>query len=303
MNHHKYIKPSATYLGGSKAQLSSGSLSHMRGLTLVELMVAITVMLLITIATAAIYLTTSQGARTVDSSQQLDESARFAFKIVGNAIRNAGYREVISSTGNNNYFGCKFTGTKPSVDAPCPVFASDNTSLALRFYGSGDSDDGDGSMVTCDGRSVGSPKEVGHVGLSAFSIQNDVDGEPSLACTSSGRNRGERTETILSGVEDFQVMYGINVPVSTPSDEHLDDTPNRFVRATEITNTDDWRQVRAIRIGMVLRGATGSQQASDGKDLYPMGKNFAPEIKFTPPNDTRMRRVYTSTFMLRNKIE
>lgn len=288
---------------------------NMRGLTLVELLVAISLMLLITLGTIAIFMSSSQGHRTVDSSQQLDDSARFAFKVIGNAIRNAGYRDTIQ-TGGNLFTNCP-------ANTPCPVLGFDNAvvaaadasnygtvgggvnnsdSLAIRFYGSGTAAAADGNMVTCTGQAVGVSDTDNNLGLSLFWVRND-NGEPALACTS--RAGGARsTENILRGVESFQVMYGV--------DTDDDGIPNRFVSAANIADAAAWRTVKAVRVGMVLRGDRGSQQAaSNAPNLYPLGQAFTADLAgaeaqgmtFVPPNDGRIRRVYTSTFMLRNPID
>lgn len=271
-------------------QVQSLRKHNMRGLTLVELLVAMTLMLLVTFGTIAIFVSSSQGHRTVDSSQQLDDSARFAFKIIGNAIRNAGYRD--STLSKNIFLDCANT-----ADAqPCPVLGSDGGSdtLALRFYGSGSAGAADGNMVTCTGQAVaGAPSAYNDLGLSQFWVRNDA-GEPALACTSSVGG-ALSTENILRGVESLQVMYGV--------DTDNDGIPNRFVNASDITDAAGWRSVKAIRVGMVLRGARGSQQAQgNSPNLYPLGENFAANIVFAAPNDGRIRRVYTSTFMLRNDM-
>ncbi|MDO5652938.1 MAG: PilW family protein, partial [Brachymonas sp.] len=91
---------------------------------------------------------------------------------------------------------------------------------------------------------------------------------------------------------------------------------DRWVSASDVGDAN-WVNVRAIRLGMVLRGARGSSQSSDYPQdangcgiagrLYPLGCSFVqgvvgadPSLAFAPPNDGRMRRVYTTTLMLRN---
>ena len=53
---------------------------HQAGLTLVELLVAMVLMLLVAIATVALYNVSSSSYRTVDASQELQDSARFAME-------------------------------------------------------------------------------------------------------------------------------------------------------------------------------------------------------------------------------
>ena len=62
-----------------------------RGLTLVEIMVSMVLMLMVAIATVALYNVSSSSYRTVDANQELQDSARFAMEVIGQAARSAGY--------------------------------------------------------------------------------------------------------------------------------------------------------------------------------------------------------------------
>ena len=337
-----------------KSTLLRGRLHMQRGLTLVELLVAITLMLLVTMATAALFMVTGQGSRTVDSALQMDDTARFAFKIMENAVQNAGYTTMVPTSEDSTGRVVKYLddcATSAST-MPCPVLGFDNAkistttssgtdstdfgtkdsaaaaannsdSLALRFYGSGETTAGDGNIITCTGQSVPAPTAAHELGLSIFWVDADTatDNEPSLKCTNQGYSSEapagikRSTQTLVRGVEVFQVMYGLDLckpnasatkPLEDCSVAGQDGIIDRWVSAKDVGNAN-WRAVKAVRIGMVLRGGPNSAQASDGNDLYPLGKDFVGTLggtetglKFTPPNDGRMRRVYTSVLMLRN---
>ena len=131
-----------------------------KGLTLVELLVAIVLMLLVTLATTTLFSINSASKRTVDASQELDDTARFSFYLIGQAIRNAGYAtkvplEVGSGTVQNLFANCQVMASA----IPCPILGFDNSkvltgtstnfgsldsgpadinksdSLAIRYYG------------------------------------------------------------------------------------------------------------------------------------------------------------------------
>lgn len=316
-----------------------------QGLTLVELLIAITLMLMITVATVALYSVNSSGKRTVDASQQLDDTARFAFQLIGEAVRNAGYANsamltrgiesggALAAPGGtvSNLFNlCETTANT----TPCPVLGFDNSkisssdfgskdsgapnssdSLAIRFYGSGaDGRSGkplaDGTMRTCNGTAVaasasGLPTVEGELGLSIFYIGTDDSGEPSLYCTSDPGTTTRDTNAIVRGVESMQIMYAVDLclPAGNPACTR-DGVPDRWVSASDVASTD-WRFVKAVRVGLVLRGGMGSAQAPDTTALYPMGQDFSKDLtetglSFTPPADGRLRRTYVTTFLLRN---
>ena len=66
----------------------SASSRRQRGLTLVEMLVAIVLMFMVTLATVALYTTNSSSKRTIDASQSLDDTARFVFELVGRSAGN-----------------------------------------------------------------------------------------------------------------------------------------------------------------------------------------------------------------------
>ena len=128
------------------------------------------------------------------------------------------------------------------------------------------------------------------------------------------------------GVEDFQVLYGVDgfTSVNTAFTGTPDSVPEKYLRADQIVvggNThsqatyNNWRRVRSIRIGMVLRGAVGSQSEHVAQTLYPFGlaKDSASGTagsalsssndvgtSFNAPADGRLRQVVTFTINLRN---
>ena len=104
----------------------------------------------------------------------------------------------------------------------------------------------------------------------------------------------------------MQVMYAVDTSVA--GSLTLSSVPDQWVSAQDVT---DWNHVRAVRVGLVIRGAPGSSQggavASADNDLYPLGKDFIGAstetgLKFTPASDGRIRRAFSATFMLRNSL-
>lgn len=160
-------------------------------------------------------------------------------------------------------------------------------------------------------------------------------GELSLMCSTvdaTGNISGP--QPIIQGVEAFQVLYGTDgvtagtaSPAKTGASDHTTDAtyaPNRYLRADQMTVTgtggavatnDNWRRVRSLRIGMVLRGPANSSQEKVAQTLYPFGKGASsasgaagsalssaedPGTVFSAPADGRLRQVVTFTVQLRN---
>ncbi len=298
-----------------------------RGLTLVELLVSIVLMGFVTLGTVTLYSATSQSYKTIDSSQALNDSARYAFEVIGQSLRIAGYQEYMrSDPATPSLAGNLYPIVCTSASTRCPIIGFNNSKVAsittgadfgatnngginfsdtlgVTFSGSSlinDPATPDKAVVDCQGIAQTVPLvDATDLGVSLFWVTTNK-GEPELACISRGNGAGRSSQVIVRGVETFQVMYGIDA--STPADS----LPNQWVSAQDVT---DWMKVRAVRVGLVLRGQPGSSQGTSQvaseNILYPLGQAFIGTsteqgLAFTPPNDGRIRRAYTTTFMLRN---
>src|SRR3989339_407508 len=73
-----------------------------RGMTLLELLIAMTIGLLLLVGILVIYVQTNQSYRVSDSTSRLQESARFAFDLLSREIRMAGYMGCFSLSSSVN---------------------------------------------------------------------------------------------------------------------------------------------------------------------------------------------------------
>lgn len=155
--------------------------------------------------------------------------------------------------------------------------------------------------------------------------------EPTLMCSyrnSSGSAWASAPTPLVQGVESFQILYGTDgvvpntVPVAAaangtaPTAGQPDTIPERYLRADQLTvagNTkatnENWRRVRSLRIGLIVRGPIGSAQAPAAQRLYPFspsGTLANPPAAFSSTyldianTDTRARQVFTFTVYLHN---
>jgi type IV pilus assembly protein PilW len=302
-----------------------------RGLTLIELMVAMVLMLLVSIATVALFNVSASSFRTVDAGQELQDNGRFAMEILGQAVRSAGFQDRTGPVSTGNDLADGVFGTGSTAAATWRLEGADNSqltssttaigfgsnngvnlsdALVVRFFGASSTTNSavaDGTMIDCSGRAIPYPVGSADVGVSSFFVA-DVNGEPELQCKSYNPATGKFSTTqIVRGIESFQVMYGL--------DTDGDDVPNRWVSAnsawTAFTASPNWNNVVAVRVGMVLRGPVGSGQGKSAttseNDLYPLGKDFTGAstetgLKLTPADDGRLRRSLAATFMIRNTV-
>jgi type IV pilus assembly protein PilW len=314
-----------------------GRRAHRRsaGMTLVELLVAIALGLLITLAAASALLVARRGFTSVDAASQLRDNARFATDVVQRLAVQTGYKDVVNAaTKRGKYIGI-------SADPPTNVLGFDNAIangssldtgaprpsdsfgdvLVLRyqptetFPGSGVVD---AAMIDCAGKPSGAPaRHRDDMRTSVLFVDVSADGEPALKCyrSDTGSPPFDAAVSLVRGVENFQVLYGVDgvTPGSVIDPAVKADTvPERYLSADQLTVPGDkagtranWRRVRSLRIGMVLRSDPGVAQDSKVTPLYPLGgAAFGSEQDkgtiFKAPADGRLRQVVTFTVHLRN---
>lgn len=324
---------------------------HQIGLTLVELLVALVISLLIALAAIAALTVTRQGFNAVDASSQLRDNGRFSADLLQRLGVQSGFRDLAYAAAETVTTAVEGSTTNPDpnifgfnnakISASDPTHASDARTASEVGFGSDvlvmryqsvetfpGSKVADGSMIDCAGNGSTTVypdnyiREVSvlHVALSL--------GEPALMCTTIKISDGTiTTQPIIQGVENFQVLYGTDgvTPGAAPT-ATTDSVPDRYLRADELTVASDavgtnanWRRVRSLRIGMVLRGPANSAIDKTTTTYYPFGlaKNSAtgtpglamsqtvasandPGTVFTPALDGRLRQTITFTVHLRN---
>ncbi len=321
------------------------------GVTLVELLVAMTIGLVITIAALAMLILGRGSFEAVDSTSQLMDRERFAMDIINRVVSQAGYQEFATTNLLTRQIS-NLLGTEPEPDvfgwnnalyvAPNTLAISGNTTmtngsrstgcgtvtdtsclngsdvLVVRFQGSG-APTADGTMVNCRGESEpGVTANLNERAISIFYTARDAGtGEPALMCayynhTTSAWVAGS---ALVDGVESFQVLYGTDNVTPGVAPGALGDTiVDRWLRADQLTvpsnaigTRENWRRVRAVRVGLVLRGAPGSAQERVTETLNPLGNAYTDNTNdvgtaLTVAADGRLRRVATFTIHIRNDL-
>lgn len=324
------------------------------GLTLVELMVAMVLGLLITLAAIATLTVARQGFASTDAAAQLRDNARFAQAMLQRIGGQAGFRNLrpelpsgVSIAGQQDrppyvYGINNATRTSSTVwDERSAAGPQGSDLLVLRYHASTldgrEGGEADGSIIDCLGNSDAEESD-GEPLVSIFYVANDSSGEPSLMCARSNDGTAPfDSQPLVQGVENFQVLYGVNgiaannTAAPSPPTESADSAgqpnpsiANRYLRADQLTisgNTAqtyaNWRRVRTLRIGLVLRSAPGSAIDDTAQTFYPLagsqqataGAAFSdasndPGSAYSPNNsDRRLRHSITFTIHLRNAEE
>lgn len=277
-------------------------------MTLVELLVAMALGLLITLAAIAALLVSQQGFRSVDAASQLRDNARFATNLIRRVVLQSGFLNTEYVVDRGHEFSLSPNAAEPNIKGfnnarynQSLVIGTTNTvgtnsnarglngsdMLIIRYQVGRTSRDGvaDGTMINCAGMPEDSPPDTSTERLtSVFHIAASISNEPSLMCTRRNETTGAwATTPLIEGIESFQVLYGIydvtpNTAPSAPGASEVTAAAERYLRADQLivsgndaaTNAN-WARVRSVRIGMVLRGPLGSAPIGDPIELEVLG--------------------------------
>ncbi len=197
------------------------------GRTLIELLVAIALGLLILLGVGSLFLGANQSTRTTSSISSAEESAQIALTLIGNAIKRAGYSEIIGTSvtgvrGNLLYsgpilrgcsgvpfnnpgtgdFGCTGTGTAP--DSLAVWFQADSALASPQ----GATEDCLGNTVAASAANITNADYATRLGANIAVVRNvyRINGG-NLECLGNGN---AAAQTLVTGVEDFRVYFGFD---------------------------------------------------------------------------------------------
>lgn len=304
-----------------------------RGITLVELMIAVALGTLVTLLAVTLLVASNASFVAQAEAAAVDDAGRFALASLERAARQTGFAnwEHEGTAGADPAAPPHIKGLDAAslstggqaIDNPRAAAVNGSDVLALRFAGSG-AGDGDGSVTTCAGVSVGAGQE----GWSIFYVAKSAIGEPELRCKYRGANNWS-ADAVVSGVDTFQVLYGLD------TDAAPDGEANRYVTARVIDALDAallpqgaseqarerdrlrrswWKRVASIKVALVLHGARPTRPASDSASriFHLFGAAYSGSAGGADPGTRlrvgdmaadlqgRERRSFSSTILLRN---
>jgi type IV pilus assembly protein PilW len=277
-----------------KTQRASLPMRRQRGMSLVELMVAMTIGLILTVVIANLFLGTKQTYRTQDDLSRIQENVRFAYQIVGRTVRQAGYRTEWNRTVDQ-----VFLGNSP-IDGVNGAGATGDT-IIVRFQGSGTGLSSAGCLATnscggADGRVLDClsnrvDRQMGAGTGAGISYAENwlrvntpgASGGPALFCSI---DQGATWTEVVPDIEAMHVLYGEKTG-PTAVDRYLAAGTAGLVMA----------QVLSVRIAFLHRSANLTAGETDTRQYNLVGTTVGPF------NDQRIRLAATSNFVLRNRTQ
>ena len=143
-----------------------------------------------------------------------------------------------------------------------------------------------------------------------FYVGQGADKGPALFegyLATSGANAGKFvTEQLVSGVENMQVLYGV--------DTDKDQIPNYFTTADQVQSADgvsgaqngNWGNVVSVRVALIMQSDNNAidKASASTTNFYMLGsgRGYTDNTILATPADQRLRRVFVETFSFRNML-
>ncbi|MCK0538497.1 PilW family protein [Alcanivorax quisquiliarum] len=230
-------------------------MQNQRGLTLIELMIAMLLSALVILAATQLFTTNQQLFMTQQIASRVMDDGQLVLRFIGSDMRQAGY----SGGALPSYSGVVFGGAGGSDDG------DPSDQVAVRFNGNQD----------CQG--TVSPTSVTITNLYF------VNGNGELMCDGS---LSADPVALVEGVEAMRVMYGLDMA----GDGEIG--PIRFMDATAAQGVS--RPVVAIRLAILMAEESNALPVNEERTWHVLDREI------TTGKDQVLRRIFTSTFMLRS---
>jgi len=301
-----------------------------QGFSLIELMIAMTIGLILTMIIGQVFINSRQVFSSTDQLGRLQESARYAITSVTRQLRQSTYRSdprlITGGAQATRDQIFRVAGVPvPSLlgidggTAGAPVSGvADVLTVRYQGAGTGTGTGADGTVQDCAGTRIDA-QAPGTFITATYFIKNDPNNnnEPTLYCTletpPSPCTLNATTNTcapctsattcfpLVPGVENMQVTYGEDKVAFGTTSLTPDGSIDRFVDASQVANFEN---VLSVRISLLLR--TDDRLANAPNSIaYSMSGTtvYGPSVNTTPTisADLRLRRVFTTTVDLRNR--
>jgi type IV pilus assembly protein PilW len=323
--------PSPARFIGSSARAGVGfARAPQRGRTLIELLVAIALSLLILLGVGTLYLGANQSSRVAGNIATIEESGQIVMSLLGNAIRRAGYSEIIGTIvgaplrenllyNGPNIRGCENGRFQDAFaeNMNC-VAGGPGDTVAVWFQADSRLASTQSVSFDCLGNgaplvAVVSPDFAGRVPQiplvrNVYFVQGG-----SLFCQGSGN---AAPQALADNVEDFKVFYGFDDNWYANAGNQIVNPSARTLRtATEINALANvgvfspWDFVVSVHLCVQVRtqetGITAGTAGGPPAQFRPCPQDVAEASTEAPlvnvPVGGAVRRAYNQVFTVRSR--
>lgn len=313
------------------------------GRTLLELMISITIGLVVVGAALAIYAGTSAASKVTETEARLNENATIVLGLLQQQIRLAGYSAIVApatfpadqrknldgagvrgctggmATTNTTAFNAITCTNTPASDALVVRYEAD-TGNTIPVTASGvtlaSNCVGEGIIATTLSSATASAAIAGTLTFPRYALAdnryfintaNTPSGGPELYCqgaTSANTTTGVVTfgtaQPIMEGVERMELSFGVaasatgTVTTAYMTAQNID---TQFA-----ANADRWERVLTVRVCLQLRNTSASDLSSRSA-IADTAKYYDCNNTQQTSTDGYLRRTYTSTILLKNRLQ
>ncbi len=256
------------------------SSSRLKGFSIVELMIAVTLGSLLLLGVTKIFVDTKSSYSLREGLSRLQENGRFAIDLVQLGLRQAGFKAnsfqaddltflvdaVNYGPANNNFVaagqvvaGSEGGGVNPDT-------------ISLRFQQTNAAP----LLFDC----------ASNTPLAGTTVVNTfyVTAANTLNCIDAAGN----DQLLVDGVENMQVLYGV--------DSNNDFVADMYIPASTVAVNGDWSRVVSIRLALLVSSIDRATNFTDNVVYNLLGTNTV------PAGDNLRRQVFTTTIAFRNQL-
>ena len=264
-----------------------------RGLSLLELMIAMVLGLFIIVGISYVYVSGKKSSITTDQVSLLQDNGRAVLQQLTSIIQHAGYSSTSVAPFNDVFIqgavsSSSCTDSTNSVTDTSLFSAMQNNTasgdtIGVVYMGDDDlyQDCAGGELPVACRLGSGASNDAAKI-YNQFFVANNAAGDPALNCSGS---RSTAAVEIADGVENIQFVYG--------EDLDGDSIADRYVNETEVSK---WGQVVSVNVSVLVRSLNAVATANTARS-YQLS-----EDAIINTNDRYLRAVFTATIRLRNVI-
>ena len=253
-----------------------------KGFSIVELLVAITISSLLLLGVTKIFIDTKSSYNLREGLSRLQENGRFAMDLVQISFRQTGFKADGFQSDNaaflvdaGNYGPANNIDflTAGQVIAGLEGGGTNSDTLSFRFQQPSVAP----FVVECN------PNLAPVAGATLVNTIY-IAADSTLHCIDSAGN----DQQIIDGVQNLQILYGV--------DSDLDRIADMYIPANTVTANSDWPQVVSVRLALLLSSVDPAINAPDTAIYNLLGTNVGPF------NDNLRRHVFTTSVAFRNQL-
>jgi type IV pilus assembly protein PilW len=254
------------------------TLKKIRGFTIVELMVGLTLAMLLTLGIGNIYVETRKTFRAQTALARMVEDGKYAMSTIQRMAYQAGYLNTSKMKSNHTIFSAGY-GMGNGL-----VLSGDAGSLSVRFFG-----DADGNVISCAQDASGNSSYPAVTENRQYGYKLYREGNQLICASLSSAGATANPQVLADQIVDFKLIYGV-------------DSDGDRLADTYTAVPANWANVFSIRACLVVKTKENNIANSATGKSY-LNCDFPGHQQQTvADNDGHLYRTFSNTIYLRNKV-